>query len=365
VREFAEREIAPTAAHFDEAEEYPADNVRKMAELGLMGLTVPAEYGGGGLGAMEYAIAMEEIARADAAHSTIMTVNVSLVGEPLGKLGSEDQKRRFLPGLCDGRMVGAYCLSEPSSGSDAGSMDTKAVRGGDSWVINGTKNFITNGGVAGVYVVYVSTDPPQRTRGVTAFLVEADRPGIRSGPKERKLGIRASPTTQIHFEDCRVPTANILGAENQGFRLAMMALDGGRIGIAAQAVGIAQAAFEAARDYAKERTAFGRPIADFQGLQWMLADMRTRIEAARLLTWRAAALKDAKKAFGPEAAMAKLFASEAAMWVTTKALQVHGGFGYMREAAVQRYFRDAKITEIYEGTSEIQRLVISRDTLRD
>jgi butyryl-CoA dehydrogenase len=365
VREFAEREIAPVAAHFDETEAFPAENVCKMAELGLMGLTTPEAYGGAGAGAVEYALAMEEVARADAAHSTILTVNVSLVTEPLAKLGTEEQRRELLPPLCDGRMVGAYCLSEPSSGSDAADMDTHAVRDGDEWVINGTKNFITNGGVAGLYVVYVSTDPAQRARGVTAFLVDAGRPGIRAGHKEAKLGIRASPTTQIHLEDCRVPARNILGQEGQGFKIAMGTLDGGRIGVAAQAVGIAQAAFEAARDYAKQRTAFGHPIADFQGLQWMLADMRTRIDAARMLTWRSAALKDAGQPHGQEASMAKLFASETAMWVTTKALQIHGGYGYMREAAVQRYFRDAKITEIYEGTSEIQRLVIARGLLRD
>jgi butyryl-CoA dehydrogenase len=365
VREFAEREIAPVAAHYDEAEEYPAENVHKMAALGLMGLTTPEAYGGSGAGAMEYALAMEEVARADAAHSTILTVNVSLVTEPLAKLGTDEQQRRYLPPLCDGRMVGAYCLSEPSSGSDAANMDTKAIRDGDCWVINGTKNFITNGGVAGLYIVYVSTDVPQGPRGVTAFLVEADWTGVRAGQKEPKLGIRASPTTQVHFEDCRVPSANVLGQEGQGFKIAMSTLDGGRIGIAGQAVGIAQAAFEAARDYARQRTAFGKPIADFQGLQWMLADMRTRIEAARLLTWQAAALKDAGRPYSLQASMAKLFASETAMWVTTRAIQIHGGYGYMRESAVQRYFRDAKITEIYEGTSEIQRLVISRHLLRD
>jgi alkylation response protein AidB-like acyl-CoA dehydrogenase len=365
VREFAEREIAPLAAYFDETEEFPAESVRKMAALGLTGLTVPEAYGGAGAGAIEYALAMEEIARADAAHSTILTVNVSLVAEPLARLGTESQKRKYLPPLCDGRMIGAYCLSEPSSGSDAANMSTTAVRDGDEWVINGTKNFITNGGVAGLYVVYVSTDPALRSRGVSAFLVEADRPGARSGPREKKLGIRASPTTQIHFEDCRVPSENLLGQEGEGFKIAMSTLDGGRIGIAAQAVGIAQAAYEAARDYARQRTAFGHPIADFQGIQWMLADMRTRIEAARLLTWRAAALKACNQPHGEEAAMAKLFGSEAAMWVTTKAIQIHGGYGYMRESAVQRYFRDAKITEIYEGTSEIQRLVISRHVLKD
>ena len=365
VREFAEREIAPVAARFDESEEYPAENVRKMASLGLMGLTVPEAYGGSGAGALEYALAMEEIARADAAHSTILTVNVSLVSEPIAKLGTEPQRQRFLPPLCDGRMVGAYCLSEPSSGSDAADMQTRAVRDGAEWVIDGTKNFITNGDVAGLYVVYVSSDPAQRARGVSAFLVEADRPGVRPGAREAKLGIHASPTTQVHFEGCRVPADNLLGELNGGFRIAMSTLDGGRIGIAAQAVGIAQAALEAARDYARQREAFGKPIADFQGLQWMLADMLTRIQAARLLTWSAAARKDAGLPYSQDAAMAKLFASETAMWVATRALQVHGGYGYMRESAVQRYFRDAKITEIYEGTSEIQRLVIARGLLRD
>jgi butyryl-CoA dehydrogenase len=365
VREFAEREIAPLAAHFDETEEFPAENVKKMAALGLMGLTVPVEYGGSGAGAMEYALAMEEIARADAAHSTILTVNVSLVSEPLGKLGTPAQRERYLPSLCDGRMIGAYCLSEPSSGSDAAHMSTRAVLEGDEWVINGTKNFITNGGVAGLYVVYASTDPSKGTRGVTAFLVEANRAGVRADRREAKLGIRASSTTQMHFENVRVPAENVLGEVGQGFKIAMLALDGGRIGIAAQAVGIAQAAFESARDYAKQRQAFGHPIADFQGLQWVLADMRTRIEAARLLTWQAAALKDAHQPYGIQASMAKLFASETANWVASKAIQVWGGYGYMRESPVQRYFRDARITEIYEGTSEIQRLVIARDTLRD
>jgi butyryl-CoA dehydrogenase len=365
VREFAEREIAPVAARFDETEEYPAENVRKMASLGLMGLTVPEAYGGSGAGALEYALAMEEIARADAAHSTILTVNVSLVSEPIARLGTEQQRQQFLPPLCDGRMVGAYCLSEPTSGSDAADMQTRAVRDGDEWVIDGTKNFITNGDVAGLYVVYVSTDPAQRARGVSALLVEAERPGVRPGAREAKLGIHASPTTQVHFEGCRVPAENLLGELNRGFRIAMSTLDGGRIGIAAQAVGIAQAALEAARDYARQREAFGKPIADFQGLQWMLADMQTRTQAARLLTWSAAARKDAGLPYGQDAAMAKLFASETAMWVATRALQIHGGYGYMRESAVQRYFRDAKITEIYEGTSEIQRLVIARGLLRD
>ncbi len=362
VREFAEREIAPVAAEFDEAEAYPADNVRKMGELGLMGLTVPQEYGGAGAGAMEYAIAMEEVSRACAAHSVILTVNVSLVCEPIYKFGTDEQRSRFLPPLASGQTVGAYCLSEPSSGSDARHMQTRAERDGDHYVLNGTKNFITNGGVAGVYLVYAASDPSGGQ--ICAFLVEADRPGLSPGKKERKLGIRASTTTQVFLEDCRVPLANRLGEDGDGFKIAMLTLDGGRIGIAAQAVGIAQAAYEAALAYAKERQAFGHPIADFQGLQWMLADMHVRIEAARLLTYQAAQFKDRGLPYSKEASMAKLHASETATWVTTKAIQIHGGYGYMREYAVQRYFRDAKITEIYEGTSEIQRLVIARHLLR-
>ncbi|MBA2446653.1 MAG: acyl-CoA dehydrogenase [Chloroflexi bacterium] len=363
VREFAAREIAPVAAEHDEAETYPAENVRKMGELGLMGLTVPTEYGGAGAGAIEYALAMEEVARACAAHSVVLTVNVSLVCEPIYKFGTDEQRERFLPRLTRADIVGSYCLSEPRSGSDARNMETRAERDGDHYILNGTKNWITNGGVAGLYLVYAATDPHGGRIG--AFLIEADRPGLRAGAKERKLGIRASSTTQVFLEDCRVPVENRLGEEGDGFKIAMTTLDGGRIGIAAQALGIAQAAFDAAVAYAKEREAFGHRIADFQGLQWMMADMATRIDCARLLTYRAAQLKDRGLPFSKEAAMAKLYASETAMWVTTKAVQIHGGYGYSREYDVQRYFRDAKITEIYEGTSEIQRMVIARHILRD
>ena len=363
VREFAEAEIAPVAAKYDEAEEYPAENVRKMGELGLMGITVPEEYGGAGAGTIEYALAMEEISRACAAHSVVLTVNVSLVCEPIYKFGTEDQRARFLPRLARGEMVGSYCLSEPSSGSDARHMDTRAERDGDHYVLNGTKNWITNGGVAGVYLIYAASDP-QGGR-ICAFIVEADRPGLRPGAKEKKLGIRASTTTQVFLEDCRVPVENRLGEDGDGFKIAMMTLDGGRIGVAAQALGIAQAAYEAAVAYAKQREAFGHRIADFQGLQWMMADMATRIDCARLLVYRAAQLKDRGLPFSKESSMAKLYASETAMWVTTKAVQIHGGYGFSREYDVQRYFRDAKITEIYEGTSEIQRLVIARHILRD
>jgi butyryl-CoA dehydrogenase len=363
VREFADREIAPVALEYDEQERFPAENVRKMADLGLMGLTVPTEYGGAGAGAVEYALAMEEVSRACAAHSVIMTVNVSLVCETILRFGTEEQRRRFLPRLAAAEIIGGYCLSEPQSGSDARAMLARVRREGDEYVIDGTKNWITNGGVAGVYVVYAAMEPPGGRP--CALLVEADRPGVTPGAKERKLGIRASATTQMFFEDCRVPASNLLGEEGQGFKIAMATLDGGRIGVAAQALGIAQAAYEAAVAYAKERVAFGKAVAEFQGIQWTLADMRVRVEAARSLVYQAALLKDRGEPYGTAAAMAKLYASETAMWVATKAVQVHGGYGYSREYAVQKYFRDAKITEIYEGTSEIQRLVIARDLLRE
>ncbi len=365
VREFADREIAPRAAHYDRTEEFPRENIRKLAELGLMGIMVPEEYGGPGGTTMTYVLAMEEIARACAATSVIMSVNASLVCEPILRFGTDDQKRRYLPDLATATRIGAYCLSEPSSGSDAASMRTRAVRDGDYYVLNGVKNFITNGGEAGLYLVYAVTDPSARARGISAFLVEAETPGLRPGRREEKLGIRASPTTQVFLEDCRIPASNRLGQEGEGFRIAMATLDGGRIGIAAQAVGIAQAAYEASVKWARERHAFGQAIANFQAIQWMLADMAVRIDAARLLVWRAADMKDRGERCTMEASMAKLFASETAMWVTTKAVQVHGGYGYMRDYPVERYFRDAKITEIYEGTSEIQRLVIARNILKD
>lgn len=363
VREFADREIAPVAMEYDEAEHFPIENIKKMGELGLMGLTVPTEYGGAGAGALEYALAMEEISRACAAHAVAMTVNVSLVCETILRHGTEEQRRRWLPSLSSAEIIGAYCLSEPQSGSDARAMQTRARREGDKYVIDGSKNWISNGGEAGLYIVYAAMEPPGgRT---CALMVESDRAGVRAGARERKLGIRASATTQMFFDECRVPAANLLGAEGQGFKIAMSALDGGRIGVAAQALGIAQAAFEAAVFYAKQRQAFGNAVADFQGIQWMLADMRVRVEAARSFVYTAAALKDRGEPYGTESAMAKLYASEAAMWVTTKAVQIHGGYGYSREYAVQKYFRDAKITEIYEGTSEIQRLVIARAILRE
>ncbi len=365
VREFAEREIAPVARHFDETEQFPRDNVAKMAELGLMGLTVPEEYGGAGAGPIEYVIAMEEISRACAAHSVIMTVNVSLVCEPILKYGTEEQKRRYLPALATGQGLGAFCLSEPASGSDAAHMQTRARHEPGCYVVNGAKNWITNGGEATLYLLFAATEPDKGARGVTAFLIDAGTPGLRPGAREHKLGIRASSTTQMFFEDCEVPESAVLGEPGQGFKIAMSTLDGGRIGIAAQAVGIGQAAIDAAVRYSAERRAFGQPIAEFEAIQWMLADMHVRIDQARLLTYRAAALKQAGKPFALEASMAKLSASEAASFAADRAVQIFGGYGYSREYPVEKLFRDARITQIYEGTSEIQRLVIARHLLKD
>src|SRR5438105_2429247 len=365
VHEFAEREIVPVAHELDEKEEFPRGSVAKMAELGLLGLLVPEEYGGAAASTLDYVLAMEEISWADASHSVVMSVNNSLVCEPILRFGTAEQQRLFLPSLGTGRYVGAYCLSEPTSGSDASNMSTLASRDGDEWVLNGTKSWITNGGESGLYLVYaLSNTSGPKSRGITAFLVPADTPGLRAGAKEKKLGIRASSTTQIFFEDCRVPASSVLGTVDEGFKIAMATLDGGRIGIGAQALGIAQRALDASVRYAKEREAFGHPIADFQGLQWRMADMATRVECARLLVYRAARMKDAGQSFSKEASMAKLFASETAMFCAHAAVQMFGGYGYVREYAVEKLFRDAKITEIYEGTSEVQRLVISRHVLR-
>ncbi|MCC7367576.1 MAG: methylmalonyl-CoA epimerase [Chloroflexi bacterium] len=365
VREFAEREIAPVAAEHDEQETFPTATVRMMGKLGLMGLTLPEEYGGQGGGTVEYALAMEEIARADASHSVVLTVQSSLVCEPILKYGTDEQKNDYLKRLASGDLIGSFCLSEPQSGSDARNMQTTASRDGDYYVLNGTKNWISNGGESGLYLVFARlTGEDEDGTRTAAFLVEYWRFGIRCGPKEKKLGIRASATTQVFLQDCRVPVGNMLGAPGDGFKIAMTSLDGGRIGVAAQALGIAQAAFDAAVAYAQERQAFGQPISELQAIQFMLADMQVRIEQSRSLVYQSAVLKAKGQAYAKASAMAKLSASETAMWVTTKAIQIHGGYGYSREYAVQRYFRDAKITEIYEGTSEIQRLVIARSILR-
>jgi alkylation response protein AidB-like acyl-CoA dehydrogenase len=365
LRDFSLREIVPIAHELDEKEEFPRATVAKMGELGLLGLLVPEAYGGAGASTLDYALAIEEISWADAAHSVVISVNNSLVCEPIFNFGTEDQRQRFLPALAAGTYVGAYCLTEPNSGSDAANMRTEARRDGDTFVLNGTKSWITNGGEAGLYLLYaVSNFDVPRARGITAFLIPADTPGLRAGAKEKKLGIRASSATQIFLEDCRVPAAAVLGNVDEGFRIAMATLDGGRIGIGAQALGIAQRALDESVRYSKEREAFGHAIADFQGMQWRMADMATRIEAARLLVYRAARMKDAGQPFGKEASMAKLFASETAMFCAHAAVQTFGGYGFSRDYPVEKLFRDAKITEIYEGTSEIQRLVISRHVLR-
>jgi len=366
-RAFAEKEIAPIAAQFDESGEFPTATVTKMGELGLMGIEVPEEYGGAGLDTLSYVLALEEISKVDAAHGVVMSVNNSLYCHGILKFGTEEQKKRFLPPVASGRSVGAYALTEPMSGSDAGTMRSQAVRDGESYVLNGRKSWVTSGPVADFVLVFMMTDIEKRQKGISAFLLNADLPGFVRGKKEPKLGIRASATSELIFEDCRLPSDCRLGEEGDGFKIAMTVLDAGRIGIASQALGIAEAAYEAARKYAAQREAFGRPIGTFQGTGFKLADMKTRIEASRLLIYNAALAKEKSKKTGRrftlEASMAKLFASETAMFTAHQAVQIHGGMGYSKELPIERYFRDAKITEIYEGTSEIQRLVISRAEL--
>ena len=364
-REFARREVAPKAAEIDEQHRYPEELVRQMAELGFMGVAVPDEYGGAGMDNLSYVLAMEEISAGCASTGVIMSVNNSLVCDPILKFGDEQQKQEFLTPLAGGEKLGCFALSEPDAGSDAAAQKTIARRDGDHYIIEGVKNFITNGPQADTCVLITMTAPEKRHRGITAFVVPMDLPGVRCGPAENKLGIAGSGTCQIFFEECRVPVGYRLGAEGDGFKVAMTTLDGGRIGIAAQALGIARAALEAAVAYAKERKTFGKPIAKHQALQFMMADMATDLDAARLLTWRAALLKDQGARFSTESAMCKLMASEVATRVTKDAIQVHGGYGYMKEYPVERHFRDAKITEIYEGTSEIQRLVIAGALLKE
>jgi alkylation response protein AidB-like acyl-CoA dehydrogenase len=366
-RDFAQNEIAPIAAHFDESGEFPMDTIKKMGALGLMGIEVPEDYGGAGLDTLAYVLAMEEIAKADVSHSTIMSVNNSLYCHGILRYGTDEQKRKYVTPVASGRAIGAYSLTEPMSGSDAGTMKSRAVRQGDHYVINGRKSWVTSGPVADYLVLFTMTDSNKKQNGITAFIIDTRQPGFVRGKTEPKLGIRASATCEIVYDNYRCPVENRLGEEGEGFKVAMTVLDAGRIGIAAQALGVAEAAFEASVQYAKTREAFGQSIGQFQGIQWMLADMKTRIEAARLLIWNAALAKERAKRTGArytlEASMAKLYASETAMWVTEKAVQIHGGMGYSKEMPLERYFRDAKITEIYEGTSEIQRLVIARNVL--
>lgn len=361
VRDFAVNEVAPTAAERDEEERFDREIFDKMAELGLAGIPWPEEYGGIGSDYLAYAIAVEELSRVCASTGVMLSAHTSLASWPIYKFGTEEQKQKYLRQLAQGEKIGAYCLTEPGSGSDAGGMRTTARLDGDHYVLNGSKIFITNGGEAEIYVVFALTDAEKKTRGgITAFIVESDFPGFSVGKKEKKLGIRSSPTTEIIFEDCKVPVENVLGEIGEGFKIAMMTLDGGRNGIAAQAVGIAQGALDAAVDYAKERQQFGRPIADQQGIGFKLADMATSVEAARLLTYQAAWRESEGLPYGMESAMSKLYAGDTAMKVATEAVQVFGGYGYTKEYPVERYLRDAKITQIYEGTQEIQRLVISR-----
>ncbi|HGG0585952.1 MULTISPECIES: acyl-CoA dehydrogenase AcdA [Bacillus] len=360
VRDFAKNEVAPTAAERDEEERFDRELFDQMAELGLTGIPWPEEYGGIGSDYLAYVIAIEELSRVCASTGVTLSAHTSLAGWPIFKFGTEEQKQKFLRPMAEGKKIGAYGLTEPGSGSDAGGMKTIAKRDGDHYILNGSKIFITNGGIADIYVVFALTDPESKQRGTSAFIVESDTPGFSVGKKESKLGIRSSPTTEIIFEDCRIPVENLLGGEGQGFKVAMQTLDGGRNGIAAQAVGIAQGALDASVEYARERHQFGKPIAAQQGIGFKLADMATDVEAARLLTYQAAWLESEGLPYGKESAMSKVFAGDAAMKVTTEAVQVFGGYGYTKDYPVERYMRDAKITQIYEGTQEIQRLVISR-----
>ena len=364
VREFAESEVWPRAKENDEKGHFPHDLFRKAAELGLTGVAFPEAEGGAGFDHVAYSIVIEEISRCCASTGVILSVQNSLFCDPIHRYGTEGQKKKFLLPFTRGEKIGCYALTEPQAGSNAAALQTKALKKGDSYVINGTKAWITNGGVADAAIVYVNTDPAKGEKGITALVVEKGTPGFRVGKEEKKLGISATACSELIFSECEVPTANRIGNEGEGYRVALSTLDGGRIGIAAQATGIAQGAFEAALKYAQERMAFGHPIAQFQAIQFMLADMATEIDAARLLVRKAAWKQDTGSRFSLEASTAKLFASEMATRVAHKAIQIHGGYGYSREYPVERAYRDARITEIYEGTSEIQRLVIAAWVLK-
>ncbi|MDN3018115.1 acyl-CoA dehydrogenase [Paenibacillus sp. BSR1-1] len=360
VRDFAENEIAPFIEKMEKGE-FPREVLRKMGELGLMGIPVPEKYGGAEMDFTSYIIAINELSKVSATIGVILSVHTSVGTNPILYFGTEEQKQKYLPKMASGEYLGAFCLTEPSSGSDAASLKSRAVRSGDHYVINGSKVFITNGGEADVYIVFAKTNPELGSRGISAFIVEKGTPGLVIGKDEKKMGLHGSRTVQLTFEDMRVPAENLLGAENDGFKIAMANLDVGRIGIAAQALGIAEAALSAATAYAKDRQQFGKPIAAQQGIGFKLADMATSVEAAKLLVYRAADLRARGVKCGLEASMAKLYASRTAVEVATEAIQVFGGYGYTEDYPVERYFRDAKITEIYEGTSEIQRIVISKN----
>ncbi|HZJ79030.1 MAG TPA: acyl-CoA dehydrogenase [Dysgonamonadaceae bacterium] len=364
LREFTEKEVAPIAAEVDELERFPRETVEKMAKLGIMGIPIPIEYGGSGADNSLYAIAVEELSRACATTGVIVSAHTSLCASPIYEFGTFEQREKYLPNLASGKHLGAFGLTEPNAGTDAAAQQTTAVPDGDNYILNGTKIFITNAAYADIFIVFAMTDRSKGTRGITAFIVEKDFPGFSIGKQEKKLGIRGSSTCELIFENCIVPKENMLGRENRGFGIAMKTLDGGRIGIAAQALGIAQGAMDETVKYVKERKQFGRSIGKFQNTQFQLADLQTKIEASRLFIRSAAYKKDNKMPFTVDAAYAKLYAAETAMEVTNKAIQFHGGYGYTREYPVERMMRDAKITEIYEGTSEVQRMVIASNLLK-
>jgi len=365
VRDLARNEFAPKAMERDKTKEFPADNLKKLGELGLMGMMVPPEYGGSGADSVSYVVALAEVAYACASTAVVMSVHNSIVCESILRSGTEDQRKKYLPRLASGQILGAFALTEPNAGSDPSSQTTKAVFEGDSYVLNGTKRFTTTGKNAGLVIVTAKTDEAARHKGISAFLIERDTSGLTVGPLEDKMGLRASDTADLIFEDCRIPAENRLGNEGDGFLIAMTGLDGGRIGIAAQSVGVAQAAFDASVQYAREREQFGQSISKFQGLRWIVADMVTEIEAARLMMLSAAEMKDNGENYTLQASMAKLFASEMVNRITAKAIQMHGGYGFTKEYPVERFYRDARVFTIYEGTSEIQRIVISNLIFRD
>lgn len=364
VRDFAVNEVKPIAAEIDVTERFPMENVKKMGELGMMGIPFPTEFGGAGGDVLSYILAVEELSKVCATTGVILSAHTSLCASLINENGTPEQKEKYLRDLCTGNKIGAFGLTEPGAGTDAAGQQTTAVLDGDNYILNGSKIFITNGGVADTFIVFAMTDKSKGTKGISAFIVEKGFPGFSIGKKEDKLGIRASSTTELIFENCVVPKENLIGREGKGFGIAMKTLDGGRIGIAAQALGIAEGALDEAIKYMKERKQFGRPIAAFQGLQWMVAEMSTKIEAARFLVYKAAWLKENKQPYSIDAARAKLYAAEVAMDVTTKAVQLFGGYGYTKEYPVERMMRDAKITEIYEGTSEVQKMVIAGAALR-
>ncbi len=365
VRDFAEKELEPVAAQVDEESRYPAENVKKMAELGLMGVPFPEKYGGSGGGEVSFVLVEEELSRVCASTGTIYFVTAGLAGQPIYMFSNEEQRQRWVPDIAAGRKITAFGLTEAGAGSDPAAMETTAARTKGGYILNGTKIFITNGAEADLSVVFATVDKSLKHRGICGFVAEKGMPGFSVGKHEHKLGIRGSSTTELNFQDCFVPEANRLGQEGEGFKQALKSIDASRVTVAAQAVGIAQGAFDKALAYSKERKQFGQPIGEFQAIQWMLADMATQLDAARLLTYRAAWLQEEGQPFVKEASMAKVYAAEVSMYVTTKAIQIYGGYGFVKEYPLERYFRDARITEIYEGTSEMQRMTIARHLMRE